>query len=210
MNPPKQYGLVQQGSNQHFDDVPILEISEYPWDTTGYRPKTYAQVYADPTGLFVHMRTEADALSSATTQQLTYVHTSSCLEFFVQPYPEEDNRYFNFEISPLGITYGSVGEERHNRQLLTIEDVALMNIRSSIVRGKTPQHAKWDIFYEIPYQLIGRYFAVSAFSKGHVMRGNFYKCGEEAEPSHYGSWSPIGLEAPDFHCPEFFGDILCL
>ncbi|MCK7480493.1 MAG: carbohydrate-binding family 9-like protein [Candidatus Moduliflexus flocculans] len=37
---------------------------------------------------------------------------------------------------------------------------------------------------------------------------NFYKCGDETEFPHYGAWSPVETPAPDFHRPEFFGEIV--
>ena len=37
--------------------------------------------------------------------------------------------------------------------------------------------------------------------------GNFYKCGDKCDQTHYLSWSPIGLLEPNFHCPEFFGKL---
>jgi hypothetical protein len=40
------------------------------------------------------------------------------------------------------------------------------------------------------------------------MRGNFYKCGDKTIHPHYGCWSPIELPKPDFHCSDFFGEII--
>ena len=37
--------------------------------------------------------------------------------------------------------------------------------------------------------------------------GNFYKCADETMNPHFVSWSPIDLPEPNFHCPEFFGNI---
>ncbi|WP_350005689.1 carbohydrate-binding family 9-like protein, partial [Phocaeicola dorei] len=40
---------------------------------------------------------------------------------------------------------------------------------------------------------------------GMVVRANFYKCGDELQKPHFLSWSPIKIEKPDFHRPDFFG-----
>lgn len=37
------------------------------------------------------------------------------------------------------------------------------------------------------------------------LRGNMYKCGNKTENKHYISWTRIDLDAPNFHCPEYFG-----
>jgi hypothetical protein len=40
------------------------------------------------------------------------------------------------------------------------------------------------------------------------LKGNFYKCGEDMTPQHYGSWNPVTAKEPDFHRPECFGDLV--
>ena len=42
---------------------------------------------------------------------------------------------------------------------------------------------------------------------GKTVRANFYKCGDKLQTPHFLSWNPIGLEKPNFHCPEFFGTL---
>ena len=39
------------------------------------------------------------------------------------------------------------------------------------------------------------------------VRGNFYKCASATSEPHYLSWNPILTDKPDFHRPDFFGDI---
>ena len=38
--------------------------------------------------------------------------TDSCLEFFVKPFPEKDDRYMNIEISASGVPYVGLGPGR--------------------------------------------------------------------------------------------------
>ena len=40
------------------------------------------------------------------------------------------------------------------------------------------------------------------------LMGNFYKCADGTDSPHYVSWSPIKTEKPNFHCPEFFGELI--
>ena len=39
------------------------------------------------------------------------------------------------------------------------------------------------------------------------LRVNFYKCADKTKQPHYLSWQPIPLPQPNFHCPQFFGEI---
>ena len=36
----------------------------------------------------------------------------------------------------------------------------------------------------------------------------FYKCGDETEFKHRGMWNIINNPKPDFHLPEYFGNII--
>ena len=48
---------------------------------------------------------------------------------------------------------------------------------------------------------------LSALS-GRRARANFYKCGDRLSKPHFLAYFPIGLPQPDFHCPDFFGDLV--
>lgn len=43
---------------------------------------------------------------------------------------------------------------------------------------------------------------------GLEAKANFYKCGDNTSKPHYLSWNPIGTESPDFHRPDFFGNLI--
>lgn len=66
----------------------------------------------------------------------------------------------------------------------------------------------WTVEYSIPFVFIEKYFGKLDFSPGCRLEGNFYKCGDETRYPHYGCWNPIKRTTPDFHRPEFFGDLI--
>ena len=55
----------------------------------------------------------------------------------------------------------------------------------------------------IPLSILG----LDTDHKPEKLLGNFYKCGDATEMPHYLSWNPIQTERPDFHRPEFFGEL---
>ena len=63
----------------------------------------------------------------------------------------------------------------------------------------------WEVALVIPAQL----FAVQPLrlEAGTVLRANFYKCGDELSVPHFLSWNPIEVSQPDFHRPEYFGEL---
>jgi hypothetical protein len=63
----------------------------------------------------------------------------------------------------------------------------------------------WEVALVIPYSAFFLHDITSL--DGKTLRANFYKCGDKLQTPHFLSWNPIGLEKPNFHCPEFFGTL---
>jgi hypothetical protein len=64
---------------------------------------------------------------------------------------------------------------------------------------------EWEVELEIPLDLIFRE-RKPVFPQ--VLKVNFYKCADKTKKPHFLSWQPIHLPNPDFHCPQFFGEIV--
>ena len=65
----------------------------------------------------------------------------------------------------------------------------------------------WELVLSIPLELVEKLWGVKANS-GTWFRANFYSCGDETPLPHYASWNPVETESPDFHRPEFFGNVI--
>jgi hypothetical protein len=61
----------------------------------------------------------------------------------------------------------------------------------------------WELCVRIPFHLMD----IDADHLPPKLLGNFYKCADATDQPHYVSWNPIKTEKPDFHRPEFFGEI---
>ena len=62
---------------------------------------------------------------------------------------------------------------------------------------------EWMVALVIPYPAIG----LDPNNLPEKIQANFYKCGEETAHPHYLSWNPIKTSRPDFHRPEYFGEL---
>jgi len=64
---------------------------------------------------------------------------------------------------------------------------------------------KWELSLRLP---ISTFFLhkLNRFD-GLTASGNVYKCGDCLPVPHFISWNPIKTENPDFHRPDFFGQI---
>lgn len=129
----------------------------------------------------------------------------SCCEFFVtDPY---DGTYYNFELTCIGSLLSSKRKSRIDSKL---QDPALL---SRVIRYSSLEHKPmeisdkvfgWTVVMLIPFELIG-------IDKDNIpvsVRGNFYKCGDLTAHPHFLSWNPIQTPKPDFHRPEFFGELI--
>jgi hypothetical protein len=143
------------------------------------------------------------------------VFRDSCVEFFFCPDPFKDKRYFNFEMNAIGTLLLGLGVDRQSRTRLKGEPPEQFNIKTSLNKKNIDLPVKefwtveyWTVEYTIPFEFIKKYFPKLEFKSKQKMTGNFYKCGDETKFPHYGSWNPIKTPQPDFHRPEFFGELI--
>lgn len=131
------------------------------------------------------------------------VSQDSCVEAFFQP--ENSGEYWNFEFNCIGAVNGS---HRETRPCPTrFSDAEISSIRRLPSLGTEPFGERafdsaWTLLVEIPLSLMG----IDA-SRSARLRANFYSCSSKASRPYYLSWNPIPTEKPDFHRPEYFGDI---
>lgn len=134
------------------------------------------------------------------------VSEDSCVEFFIQPI--EGGEYFNFEFNILGYVKASHRTDRANSTRLEPADIARIK-REPVYHADEPfvfenlEDDTWILTVSIPWSLIG-----VTPEPGMKFRANFQACCSAANPPYYLSWSPIVTEKPDFHRPEFFGEII--
>ena len=129
----------------------------------------------------------------------------SCCEFFVaDPY---DGTYYNFELTCIGSLLSSKRKSRLDSVLREKEYVARVIRHSSLAHEETEISDRifsWTVAMLIPYDLIG----IDRDNVPVSVRGNFYKCGDLTAHPHFLSWNPIGTPKPDFHRPEYFGELI--
>ena len=129
----------------------------------------------------------------------------SCCEFFVtHPF---DGTYYNFELNCIGTLLAAKRTSRTEKVMFTPDQTAQVKRFTSFPHQAVESSEKvftWTAALLIPFRLIGIDPAALPVS----LRGNFYKCGDRTAHPHYLSWNPIKTPKPDFHRPEFFGELL--
>ncbi len=149
--------------------------------------------------LWLHFRVVNDIFKAVYTKDQDPVWQDSCVEFFVR----HGDIYRNFEFNSIGVCLSAFGEGRQGRISLDKESMAQILRFPSLSSESLPEEgttASWNLTVAIPLELIG-------LEPGDRFMANFYKCGDETAIPHYISWSEIGTDTPDFHRPEYFGQV---
>lgn len=211
----KQYCIEKVNSEMLSQDavwngIPIAGIDHYAWGGV-YQPFAAAQIVR--TSDAFHLRMEA--LEPYKNMRITKTGASdnicqdSCLEFFLSPSPDSDQRYLNFEINPAGALLVEIGPDRFHRSSISKQCLPECTISPFIRNTDTDSSlVRWGFNFCIPFSYIQSYFHDFDPSSRQQLRCNFYKCGDSTPVPHYGSWNPIETDTPDFHRPEFFGQLI--
>lgn len=128
------------------------------------------------------------------------VWEDSCVEFFVS---FDDSGYYNFEFNCIGTVLAAFRKNRNERTVLS--EGALKKIETFTKINKKNDRFYWEILIVIPTDLF-LYHSLQSL-QGIICRANFYKCGDGLSQPHYLTWSNIKADQPDFHLPEFFGEV---
>ena len=181
-------------------------ISSLNWpEEFPYRPLATFATAHDGKTLWIDFLGRCNYLRAENYTDQSPVSQDSCVEVFLKP--ENSEEYWNFEFNCIGTANASHRVRRSEPTRLSAAEL------SSIVRhpscGTRPFCEleglfTWNLLVGIPLSLMG----VEAQKGSARLKGNFYKCASACSMPHYMSWNPIDTPKPDFHRPEFFGDII--
>jgi hypothetical protein len=174
------------------------------WAEYGYRPEVSFYVAWSGGCFFLLFDVREDAVKAVCTDHHSPVYEDSCVEFFVQR--PGMGTYRNFEFNCIGTVLSAVRESRSSYRYLPEEVMDGIGVYTSLPREplvrNLPTH--WLLLAAIPLRLLD----VSENDPvGVVLHANFYKCGDKTPVPHFVSWNPIETPSPDFHRPEFFGEM---
>lgn len=187
--------VVSEGYD--IDEIQKIELNHALWNTV-YQPKTIAQMWiVKNEGVYLRMECFEKNPKCVYHHQDDPVYKDSCMECFINFNPLKSTQYLNIEINANGALLMQVGSKRKDRRSITSFGVA----------GLKPQPFKtetsWGFVVKIPIRFIKYFYEEIALE----WTANFYKCGDECLEPHYLSWQKIDLEKPNYHAPQFFGNL---
>ena len=151
----------------------------------------------------VMFEVEEEHVRAVSLQNNGPVWEDSCVEFFVANPAGEG--YFNFEVNCIGTMLAAYRKSRSEAVHFSDEQMAQIRRFGSLDRACVDLRGagqRWWMVEVIPFSLLGLKSAPKS------IRCNFYKCGDKCDRPHFLSWSPIDKPEPNFHCPEFFGEVV--
>lgn len=194
---------------QDLDSVMELEAARFDVDTVNwpevcsYAPLCSGRIARTEGSLVVDFRVSGLDLRAENKEDNGTQWEDSCVEFFVQD--PDGPVYYNFEINALGKVLACSGAGRANRVHRPAEEMEAIARFSTVKKldGVKEGLQNWRVCIIIPFELIG----IDPGNLPSSIRANFYKCGDKTAHPHFVSWNPIDIPNPDFHRPDFFGEL---
>lgn len=194
----KTYDVTHISGTLDWSAIPSVALEQHLWSAEhSIRPA--AQLAWAEDGLYLRMQVQEDKIHSRYTGFADPVCEDSCLEFFFCP-EEGSSRYFNFELNPNGAMYVGFGYPNGQRcRLYRTDWQSLLQWEPLTVPGG------WGAQLRIPAAFVRIFVPGFTLESGCVLRGNFYKCGDQTENPHFIAWNPVENPTPCFHMPQYFG-----
>lgn len=187
--------------------VAFQPVDQVNWpDQYPYKPDVaFRMAYTDE-ALLLHFRVSEENVRSVAGADNGPVWEDSCVEFF--SIPANDGVYYNMECNCTGHLLVGGGAGRQGRQHAPQDVLDKVDRWSSLGTGDFEERqapAQWEVALVIPFST---YFLHQITSMdGCCIRANFYKCGDKLSKPHFLSWNSITWEKPNFHLPDFFGEL---
>lgn len=178
------------------------EIGCVNWGEFPYKPAAGFHIAYSDKAVAIMFEVTEDHVRAVAMENNGPVWEDSCVEFFVLA--PNGKHYTNFEMNCAGTMLAALRTSRHDPEKFSDEQIAAIRRITSLHHEPVDSRSEgesWWAIEVIPFEAFGY------SSKPSSLRANLYKCGDKCDQPHFLSWSPIGLPNPDFHCPEFFGEI---
>lgn len=182
---------------------PFHAIDKQPWVEYASNAKASFNIAHSDETILIRYSVSEKNIRSIYTNYNDPVYRDSCVEFFIAL--NNDKAYYNFEFNCSGTVLAGYGEGK-DRELLPTNKLQLIKTYTKISSSPNSDSTiKWELTVEIPFNVFVKNKVDSL--KGQQCRVNFYKCGDDLPEPHFLTWSHIQASAPNFHLPEYFGQL---
>ena len=183
--------------------LPCTPIDYINWKEFPYKPTVTVRMGYSATALAILFEVEENHIRGTIMNDCGRVCEDSCCEFFMSD-PLSD-KYFNFEINCIGTLLAAKRKSREDFEYLKPSELSeilrFCSLPRTYIDSLVPNQKYW-VAEVIPFSILG------LNEPPKSIMANFYKCGQKCQTPHYLSMAPIDLQAPSFHCPQFFQEVI--
>jgi Carbohydrate-binding family 9 len=188
------------------DSIKKNKLDYTPWEQYNYFPAVHFSIAYCDEFIFLKYYVAEKFMLAVNSLPNTPVYEDCCVEFFLSF--DDEKAYYNFEFNCIGTALAGYGETKTERVLLPELLINQIKYQSVINNYQVKNDKYWELTLVIPKSLFC-YNKIETF-KGKRCRANFYKCGDKLPIPHFVSWSNIKSQEPNFHLPDFFGNLYFL
>ncbi|AQT70321.1 hypothetical protein STSP2_03527 [Anaerohalosphaera lusitana] len=206
-------GLCGEWDKGLWGGVEAAEIDSWLGGEDRDRPCARVKAVYDEGAIYVNFRVEDKYVRAVARGYHGPVWEDSCVEFFFTPGEDVSEGYFNVETNCGGTMLFNRQKERGVENVAVGEadcdKVEIYHSLDKIIEPEIKEEVVWSLQYRLPFEVVRKYApSFDEPGEGVKWRANFYKCGDETSRPHFMTWNPIVVEEPDFHRPEFFGELV--
>lgn len=181
-------------------------IDNLNWKEYDYKPEVSFSIAYSNDEIFLKYYIKETYFKAEKTESNQMVCEDSCVEFFVSP--GNDGLYYNLEFNGIGTCLMGAGHGRADSK--KADPAIISRIRRFASPGDKPVSERkgefiWTLTVAIPYEIFFHHDIKDL--KGKSFRANFYKCGDKLSVPHYVTWNAVKTKNPDYHRPEYFGEL---
>ena len=186
---------------------PGHQIGQVNWSDYPYKPSVSFNIAYDDREIFIKYRVSEEKVKADMSIDNQMVCEDSCVEFFVSP--ADDGSYYNIEFNSIGtclMGFGTGREDNKRADKSILSGIRRLSSLGDKSFGEIDAPGEWSLTVAIPLKSFFRH-ELGQLS-GKRFRANFYKCGDMLSVPHYLTWNRIETSKPDYHRPEYFGELI--
>ena len=187
-------------------NIPFYPIDCINWEEYPLKPKVEFGIAHANNNIYIKYNVHEKTIRAHYVEDNgSEPYEDSCVEFFISL--DDNEAYYNVESNCIGsILFG--GGKPENRVRYDDNITRLIKRYPSLPKEGFESKSgdfTWSIVLVVPANLLGVDDTYNL--KGKTATANFYKCGDNLPEAQFLSWNPIDFIKPNFHLPEFFGEI---
>ena len=187
--------------------VGFITVDNHCWaNDFPYKPQMEVRMAHNGKQLLINYRVTEECVRAVAPHDNGNVWEDLCCELFLSPVA--DGTYYNMECNAAGTLLIGFGPQREGRERAQQAVLDKVDRWSSLGRkpfDDMPGERTWQLCLAVPTDAFFHH-SLQSFDALKV-KGNVYKCGDKLPHPHFLSLFPIDLPKPDFHRPDFFGNV---